>query len=366
MEGNKDEALKCLNLAEKLLHSGHREKGIKFLKKSIKLYSTKKAEELLHTFETNGSSCNGATPEDGEGSHTRRRTRTKSSSKEQENVQKEYTPEQVEEVSRLKKCKDYYEVLGIDRDDVDEGKLKKNYRKLALKFHPDKNSAPGADEAFKRIGNAFAVLSDEDKRRKYDRYGEDLGPQMQRSHRHYHEDEFSGDISPEDLFNMFFGGGYPSGRVYMHRQNGRQAGFQQQHHQQQNVTSLYPLLQVVPILLIVLFSMLSSFLIPEPVFSFHQTSQYRYPMTTSRLGITYYVKDRELGDKYDERQLNELERQIDREFVENLQIKCYREKQYQAELYQQARIWGNNDLFKRAQAVRMDSCNRLQQLSSRG
>ena len=50
---------------------------------------------------------------------------------------------------RLKKCKDYYEVLGIDRDDVDEGKLKKNYRKLALKFHRDKNSAPGADEAFK-------------------------------------------------------------------------------------------------------------------------------------------------------------------------------------------------------------------------
>ena len=53
MEGNKDEALKCLNLAEKLLHSGHREKGIKFLKKSIKLYSTKKAEgkfSRLYTF----------------------------------------------------------------------------------------------------------------------------------------------------------------------------------------------------------------------------------------------------------------------------------------------------------------------------
>ena len=61
---------------------------------------------------------------------------------------------------RLKKCKDYYEVLGIDRDDVDEGKLKKNYRKLALKFHPDKNSAPGADEAFK--SESLFILFDQD------------------------------------------------------------------------------------------------------------------------------------------------------------------------------------------------------------
>lgn len=43
MEGNKDEALKCIHLAEKFLHSGHKEKAIKFLNKSIKLYSTEKA-----------------------------------------------------------------------------------------------------------------------------------------------------------------------------------------------------------------------------------------------------------------------------------------------------------------------------------
>lgn len=69
--------------------------------------------------------------------------------------------------------KDYYQILGCPRD-ADESTLKKAYRKLAVKWHPDKN--PGSQEAkenFQKVSEAYATLSDEKKRQMYDQYGED-------------------------------------------------------------------------------------------------------------------------------------------------------------------------------------------------
>ena len=66
------------------------------------------------------------------------------------------------------KIKDYYELLGVSKDATDSD-LKKGYRKMALQFHPDKTNVPGADEAFKLIGYAYAVLSNAEKRKQYDK-----------------------------------------------------------------------------------------------------------------------------------------------------------------------------------------------------
>jgi len=68
--------------------------------------------------------------------------------------------------------KDYYRVLGITKGASDD-EIKKSYRKLAMKYHPDKNNSPGAEEKFKEIGEAYDVLSDPKKKQIYDQYGED-------------------------------------------------------------------------------------------------------------------------------------------------------------------------------------------------
>lgn len=66
--------------------------------------------------------------------------------------------------------RDYYEVLGVPRD-ATKAAIKKAYRKLALKYHPDRNKEPNAAEKFKEVSEAYAILSDNEKRAQYDRFG---------------------------------------------------------------------------------------------------------------------------------------------------------------------------------------------------
>lgn len=68
--------------------------------------------------------------------------------------------------------KDYYKILEISKRATDDD-IKKAYRKLALKYHPDKNKSPGAEEKFKEVAEAYEVLSDKKKREIYDQYGEE-------------------------------------------------------------------------------------------------------------------------------------------------------------------------------------------------
>lgn len=105
--------------------------------------------------------------------------------------------------------KDYYEVLGVVRE-AGEKEIKSAYRKLAMKYHPDKSDAPDAEDRFKEISEAYAVLSDPDKRRQYDQFGH-AGINSQYTQEDLFrgvnfEDIFRG-FGGDSIFDMFFGGG---------------------------------------------------------------------------------------------------------------------------------------------------------------
>lgn len=104
--------------------------------------------------------------------------------------------------------KDYYQILEISNNATDED-IKKAYRKLALKYHPDKNKSPGAEERFKEIAEAYEVLSDKKKRDIYDAYGEDglKGGIPSGNNQQGFTYTFHGD--PRATFAQFFGSANP-------------------------------------------------------------------------------------------------------------------------------------------------------------
>ncbi len=103
--------------------------------------------------------------------------------------------------------RDYYEVLGIGKD-ASEAEIKKAYRTMAKKYHPDMNKEAGAEEKFKEVNEAYAVLSDPDKKSRYDQYGfAGVDPNYGGGAGGF-SGGFSGDFGDfGDIFSSFFGGG---------------------------------------------------------------------------------------------------------------------------------------------------------------
>src|ERR1700742_994455 len=114
----------------------------------------------------------------------------------------------------MARAADYYKVLGVDKKASQED-IKKAYRKLARQYHPDTNKDPGAEERFKEISEAYDVLGDADKRKKYDTLGDDWKNQAQSGYNPYGQQSrgqgsqqyYSGEDSSgfSDFFESIFG-----------------------------------------------------------------------------------------------------------------------------------------------------------------
>ncbi|KAL7439872.1 hypothetical protein ACHAXH_006519 [Discostella pseudostelligera] len=407
MEVNKEEAMRCRTIGSDALRNSDYPRAIKMFTKSLHLYPLPGVQALLDQAErklqqgqqqqhrgqrnhannnaeseansTNGTNSNSTHRPASAAAAAASASRSSSSSSLGADG-RAYTPSQASVVTQVLKSKEggrgaHYRVLGIPSN-ADDAAIKKAYRQLALKLHPDKNSAPHADEAFKAVGLAYATLSDSQKRRIYDLSGEEDpdnrgGGGMRRGG----GANFNGqDVSPEDIFNMFFGGGMPPGaggggggmgngfRVYstgfgpgmafggMHpHMRARQQQQQRQRQQQQQADGILGTIsQLLPLIMILLFSFFNMSANDSTggatggsrYFSLTPIKPHVNPLSTKIThvkDIPFYVSDQFLRtiarDRY---QLSQVERMVERSYESYLMEECKNQKLYKRRLEKRA------------------------------
>ncbi|TKY72595.1 Chaperone protein dnaJ 49 [Spatholobus suberectus] len=293
MEGNKDEALRCVRIAEEAIASGNKARALKFLRIAQRLNRDLPLQSLHDTCERldshSSSSAAAAAP-------------AKSPARgggEGLNGERSYTEENVNLIREIKGKSDYYAILGLEKSCTVE-EIRKAYRKLSLKVHPDKNKAPGSEDAFKKVSKAFKCLSDDGSRRIYDQTGtvddfesSEVNHFRRRRRRTttattthgFFEEEFD----PDEIFRAFFGQSdvFSRNHVYRARGMGNQhrhefnAGSGGRHH------NVMLLIQLLPFLIIVLLAYLP---FSEPEYSLHRHYGYQIPKTTEQHGVPFFVK----------------------------------------------------------------------------
>ncbi|KAJ9477528.1 J domain-containing protein [Pseudozyma hubeiensis] len=412
-----DDAQKALRLAFKHDANGDTASAIKWAKKSIAIFKTPSAEALLVRLEKSGASGSAASASastssasatagassSSEGLRSRATASTNGRSTSEAAPKRAYTQAQMEVVTRIKKAgADFYQVLGVEKT-VDENGIKKAYKKLALQLHPDKNGAPGADEAFKSVSKAFTILTDADKRAAYDRYGGD--PDNARSAAGAaaagHGNPFGGmrgtpfrgggmygeEIDPNDLFNMFFGGGGmgmggaqfggttftfggPGMRTHQFRQ--QRPGPRRAQADPQNANIL---LQLLPLLVLGLFSLLayapSLFSTPDPSFTWQPSSLYKTQRMTTKHHIPYYVNDQQFNNhpfvtgERSSKDIAGFENRVENAYKQAMYSSCERAKEYQERRLAATRgflgLGADEVAAKKIMEEVYDSCENLKQ-----
>ncbi|KAG8067888.1 hypothetical protein GUJ93_ZPchr0005g14837 [Zizania palustris] len=311
MDGNKDEALRSVKLAETALASGDKQRAEKFIRIAQRLDPSLLIDDMLTTamkFDTpNGAACQhkGRRSED---------TETQNLSKESvgSNVDKGYTEENVRVVRDIRKNKDYYAILGVAKScSVEE--IRKAYRKLSLKVHPDKNKAPGAEDAFKLVSKAFKCLSNDQSRKTYDQAGaiedHEFNDQYSKFTRHraarrrgqarssfYNYEE---DLDPDEIFRSFFYGTHDNlfhtHNAYRARGTARQQPQRREHPMQGGSGINLTMIHLAGVLFFVLFAFIP---VSQPEFSLKKTNYFAISKVTEKHGVEYFVSKQDFEQQF--------------------------------------------------------------------
>ncbi|CDW77071.1 UNKNOWN [Stylonychia lemnae] len=348
---NQDESTKCIQIAKSAISQKdfdkvkissfiiHQLKAKRFLEKSMRLHETGEAKKLLEMVikRLNGDSkvFDDSQSTTSQSTHASTSQKKHATQHQQPQEPPNYSKEDVERCKAIINKKDYYDILGVTKT-ATEDEVKKAYKKLALKFHPDKNRAPNATDAFKKVSQAFACLSNAEKKRIYDQHGSEENFQQRYQQSYYQED-----FNPHDIFSAFFG--FDSGMARRHHQNQRPYQQQQRQHQQQNReqhNNPMALLQMGPLLLILLVSILSSFgsigtgyTEKSYAFSYSQTYQYPVQVVSYRLSKAYFVSQWTANDlRADLNKKYKLDEKVEDDIIKRYEGKCEEAKK-QRQMY---------------------------------
>lgn len=190
-EEKRQNAEQCLRVATRLYSEGKKEKALQFIDKSVRMFPTPEAD-VLRAHINSGAS---AQRPNAQVKKVPASTTNSAPKPEAAQTPRNYTPEQLEVVEKISTLNDYYSILGISKE-ATQDEIKRAYRKLAVKLHPDKNDAPGAEDVFKKVNQAYTCLSDKDKKAHYDLFGEEAGGGGR--------SEKKEDLNAEDIREMFF------------------------------------------------------------------------------------------------------------------------------------------------------------------
>lgn len=299
----------------------------------------------------------------------------------------------------------FYEILQVSKADSDT-EIKKSYRKLAIKLHPDKNPHPRASEAFKYLNKAWGVLSDPGKKKIFDQTGSDPdarfgaggGSSASASGRSpfgpggANVFETGNGAFEDDIFNFFFGNGAtgagPNPQTFSFGNNGFTfqsfggpggPGFSTRPRQrtrpnpsanrpQEDPGLLTTFKQLLPLLLFILVPLLSSLFSESnvPDYSFYKTREFNTQRSTPSYNIPFYVSEKFLNKKkLSVQQLRNFDSKVENLYIQDKRSKCSREQIMKNDLIDDAQGWfsTNQQKLKKAQNLPMPNCEALRNLN---
>ncbi|XP_064540405.1 dnaJ homolog subfamily B member 12 [Drosophila montana] len=262
-----------------------------------------------------------------------------------------FTVEMLDVVQKVLRCRNHYEVLRISHH-ATYSEVKRAYKRLALRLHPDKNRAPGADVAFRRINEAADTLTDNQKRIEYNlltAVGDCFGGKASLYGKDVNTKGVQHELDREQQLDEEQQGDRPERRSYQPA-NQRVPQRQSLYQTEQLVIGLVAALVFITITL--------HYLATAPNYSFTPTSSHSVRLESRLWRVPYFVTPKLAASQTPE-QLEHMELEIEEIYLTEIKLNCKQERKLRDKLLQRARNTNNRNLLDHALKMPTPACHAL-------